>query len=265
MLSRLATFLLLHHSGAATRFSEVDALRGLAIGLMICYHLAYDLALLGLYRTSVVTGAWRVFGRIPAVMFLGLAGISIWLSYVRLSPTCQGWRLYRHYLARGLKLLGWGAVITLVSWAYVGRPVILFGILHLLGVATLVALPFAQAPSRCLVMGMLACIGLGWLLGELPVTHDWLLWLGLRSFNLFQFDYFPLLPWLGPVLAGMAVGKWLYPAGKPRNAVAQLGRWQCVRALAWLGQRSLLIYLVHQPILLGVLSLIAGVAPVSAR
>ena len=260
MLKQIAAFLLLRHSGTARRYPEVDALRGVAIGLMIGYHIAYDLTLFGVYRASVVSGAWRVFGRIPAVMFLGLAGVSIWLSYARLSPVLGGWKLYRYYLVRGLKLLGWGVVITLVSWVYAGQPVILFGILHLLGAATLLAFPFVRAPSRDLALGALACAGAGWLLEGLPVAHDWFLWLGLRSPSLFQFDYFPLLPWFGLVLAGMAVGKWLYPAGQQRAELARLGSWPAARALAWLGQRSLLIYLVHQPILLGTLTLIVSLA-----
>ena len=264
MLNRLAVFLLLRHSGVG-RYSEVDTLRGLAIGLMICYHAAYDLTLFNLYRTSVVTGAWRVFGRIPAIMFLGLAGISIWLSYARLGYSSKGWESYQYYLIRGLKLLGWGAIITLASWAYAGQPVILFGILHLLGSATMLAFPFVRLPARYLIPGALACIGLGWLLNALPVAYDWLLWLGLRSPNLFQFDYFPLLPWFGLVLAGVAAGRWLYPCGQRRPELAPLAQWPGVQALAWLGQRSLLIYLLHQPLLLGALSLVSYAAHMPIR
>jgi uncharacterized membrane protein len=65
-------------------------------------------------------------------------------------------------------------------------------------------------------------------------------------------DHVPLLPWFGVVLVGVALG-----AALPRARVAldRMGRLS-PRWLGWLGRHSLLIYLVHQPVLIGALRVI---------
>jgi uncharacterized membrane protein len=65
-LTKLGLFLLLLHKSSADRFWEIDALRGVAIVMMVIYHLVYDLVLFGYYQASAVTGPWRVFARVTA-------------------------------------------------------------------------------------------------------------------------------------------------------------------------------------------------------
>jgi uncharacterized membrane protein len=254
VLQNAGAFLLLRHSPGGGRYPEIDALRGLAIGLMVIYHCAYDLTLFGYYQANVFSGAWRVFGRVPAILFLLLVGGSLWLSYARRAARSGDQVPYRRYLGRGLKILGWGMVITLVSWAYIGQPVILFGILHLIGTATLLAYPFLKMRWLNLLIGGL-WIAVGVALNSLPVSHAMLLWLGLRPLDLFQLDYFPLFPWFGVVLLGICAGQWLYPGGSRRFDLPGLDPADRLRPLTWLGRRSLLIYLLHQPFLFAVFTL----------
>jgi uncharacterized membrane protein len=252
-IEKLGFFLLLLHKSGANRYWEIDALRGVAIVMMVIYHLAYDLVLLGYYQASVVTGPWRVFARVTASLFILLVGVSLAIGFARRSRQERGWRLFNKYLVRGLKLLGWGMVITLVTWIYMGKAVIIFGILHLIGAVTILAYPFLSLGWANLPIGV-AMIALGIHLNQLPVSHPWLLLLGLRPRWLFQVDYFPLLPWLGVALLGVFIGQSLYPGGTRRFSLLEWDRKPGIRELVWLGHHSLAIYLIHQPILITVVS-----------
>ncbi len=254
MLKGIRHFLLLAHTGSSNRYWEIDALRGVAIVMMVIYHAAYDMAFLGFYQANVLIGPWRAFARLTASLFILLVGGSIALSHARTGHHIGGWSAYKNYLTRGIKLLGWGMVITLVTWIYMGKPVIIFGILHLIGATTALAYPFISLRAANLVIGA-AIIASGIYLNQLPVIHPWLLLVGLRPRALVQLDYFPLLPWFGVALLGVFIGQQLYPGGKRRFNPPDLDRWPGIRELVWLGERSLSIYLIHQPVLLAIFNL----------
>jgi uncharacterized membrane protein len=263
-IENLGSFVLLLHRRGINRYWEVDALRGVAIAMMVVYHLAYDLVLLDYYQSSVVTGPWRVFARVTASLFVLLVGVSLAISFARRSRRERGWRLFNKYLVRGLKLLSWGMVITLVTWIYMGRPVIIFGILHLIGAVTILAYPFLSLGWVNLPIGV-AMIALGFRLNQLPVSHPWLLLLGLRPRWLFQVDYFPLLPWFGVALLGVFLGQRLYPAGTRRFHLPEWDGKPGISELVWMGQHSLAIYLIHQPILITAASALGALGVLIAR
>jgi len=256
-LEKLGFFLLLVHKGSAERYWEIDALRGVAIVMMVTYHLVFDLVLFGHYQGSATTGPWRVFARITAVLFISLVGVSVAISHARRNQGDGGWGLYKKYLARGLKLIGWGMLITLASWMFMGKVVIIFGILHLIGTVPVLAYPFLSLRWVNLPIGV-ALIALGMHLNQLPVSYPWLLLLGLRPRWLLQLDYFPLLPWFGVALVGIFIGQQLYPAGARRFKLPMWSSQPGVKQLVWLGNRSLAIYLIHQPVLFAVLNAISA-------
>ncbi len=259
MWQRIGSFLLLTHKRPAERYWEMDALRGLAILFMVSYHFVFDLTLFGIHGSNVFTGTWRVYGRASAVLFLVLAGASLAISHARATPQSHARYRCRACLARGLKIIGWGIVISLVSWAYTGRPVIIFGILHLIGAATILAYPFLGLHPLFNAAAGVGLIAAGTLVNALPVAHAWLVWLGLRPPGLYQLDYFPVLPWFGVVLLGIAAAQYLYPGGARRYAVPDWGDRLAARQAVWLGQHSLIIYLAHQPLLVGLLALARSV------
>lgn len=253
---KLGRWLLLTHPTAVERYWELDACRGVAILLMVTYHLVFDLAFFGYYDIPVTSGLWRLYGRTSAILLLLLVGVALTIGYER-SAIRQGRPPpYRAYLGRGAKLLGWGIVITLLSWTYLGRPVILFGILHLIGAAVMLAYPFLRLGKTNAIVGLTFLLAGVWVNG-IPVTQPWLLWLGLRPHLFHQLDWFPLLPWFGLVLMGVAGGAYLYPTGKRRFDLPAWNSQPGINQLAWLGRHSLLIYLAHQPALMGVLVLVA--------
>ena len=100
--------------------------------------------------------------------------------------------------------------------------------------------------------------GVGCIAAAVPVSSvaadtNLFIWLGIRTGEMYMFDYFPLLPWLGVVLVGVFLGNVLYPEGERRYPLPDFSTRPMTGLLAWMGQHSLAIYLVHQPVLVIIL------------
>jgi uncharacterized membrane protein len=230
----------------------VDALRGLAIVNMIAFHLGWDLDYLGVLRSLLYNRAWIWYGRCIATTFIVLLGVSAVLSYHRSREP----RRFLKTLRRGAVLLGCGLAISLVTYLFMGSGYVVFGILHMLGVSTVVAYPFAPYRRRYLGLAAgLALIGAGLYANRQLSTSFWLLPLGVPQIGRAMADYYPVLPWTGVALIGTYVGHVLYPHGVRRFALPDGSGLPVLRQLAFLGRHSLLIYLVHQPLLMGALLL----------
>jgi len=240
---------------AYQRLWEVDTVRGIAIILMIAYHFIFDLAFFGAYATNMYAASWQRVARSIGTTFILVMGISLTLTYHRLKPELDQRRLLQIYLRRGAVLLGWGLVISVVTYFLLGTGFVVFGILHLLGIATILAFPFLRSRWASLAGGIVA-IGLGAYLNSIKALSPWLLWLGVPQFRRTMVDYWPILPWLGVALLGVFLGFTLYPRGSRRYTLPDLSHTVPIRALSYLGKHSLIIYLIHQPILLGILILV---------
>ena len=240
---------------AYQRLWEIDTVRGIAVILMICYHFIFDLAYFGAYAGNMYSTSWQLVARSIGTTFILVMGLALTLRYHRLKPELDQKQLFLKYLRRGAILFGWGMVITVVTYFVVGRGFVVFGILHLLGVSVILAFPFLRSRWASLVAGI-AAIGLGVYLGGVKVLSPWLLWLGLPQIRRHMVDYYPILPWFGFALLGVFVGLTLYPHGARRFGLPDLSDKAPIRALTFLGRHSLLIYLIHQPILMGILILV---------
>ncbi len=240
---------------AYQRLWEVDTVRGIAIVLMIAYHFIFDLAFFGAYATNMYASSWQLVARSIGTTFILLMGISLTLTYHRLKPQLGQKQLFRKYLQRGAMLFGLGLVISVVTYFLLGRQFVVFGILHLLGIAAILSFPFLRSRWVSLAGGV-AAIGLGAYLRSIDTLSPWLLWLGVPQFGRTMVDYYPIFPWFGIVLLGVFLGYTLYPRGSRRYALPDLSHTAPIRALGYLGKHSLLIYLIHQPILLGILILV---------
>ena len=227
------------------RIWEIDFLRGLSIILVVGYHLLFDLGefvgvrtFLG-FSTDLSSVAWKMAQNFFAGLFIVLSGTSSTLT--------------RSNLRRGLKLLAISFAVTAVTYGFDPSSAVWFGILQLLAVSILIyGWIFEKTrPVTCTVWGAIV-LGLGAALPQvskgLDVRFDWLLPLGIHSPGFMSFDYFPLIPWLGVFLIGATLGKSVYafkrsllPWRMPQTFVNAAGR------------HSLLIYIVHQPVILGVL------------
>ena len=147
--------------------------------------------------------------------------------------------------------------ITLVTYIVIGGRFIVFGILHLISISILLAYPLLRLGRMNLLLG-LAAILLGLYIQELEVDFFWLIWLGLAPRSFTSLDYVPLLPWFGVVLMGMTGGALLYKDLGRRFPLPDISAWPPVRGLIFLGRNSLAIYILHQPLLLGLIYLAEG-------
>jgi uncharacterized membrane protein len=231
------------------RFWEVDAARGIAIIMMIVYHCTYDLDTLGGYRIQSTTGYLALFADVTAGLFLFLVGISLAISRTRTSLT--GWRLFGKYLARGLRILAYGMVLTIIFLA-LGMGVVAFGILHLIGISIILAYPFLRLRITNLVLGTVIFVTGQYILAQdLYSQSFWLLPFGVVPEGVVMPDYRPLVPWFGVVLIGLFFGNVVY-GGRP--AVPGDKAPVLARPLLPLGRNSLFIYLIHQPIIIALLA-----------
>jgi len=216
------------------RIWEIDCIRGIAIILMILFHLIVDLRDFYNYPLSYLSGFWYYEGKLSATLFIFIAGLS--------SALC------RRQLKRGLIVLLWAAAISVVTYVYNAETYIRFGILHLLG-SCMILYHYAQAiPSHWLVVAGTAALSSRLWLAKATASSALLLPLGLTPETFISMDYYPLLPWSGLFLYGAAFGKTVYAGRQSRLPYIRQAE-----AFAVLGRRSLLIYLVHQPILLALL------------
>ena len=225
------------------RFLILDAWRSLAIVLMVIYHFLYDLALF-----EVIT--WQQMFSTP----LNIMQKFICCSFILLAGASA--RFSRNNLRHGLIVIGAGILVAIGG--AVGGQVIRFGVLQLLG-WSMVIYHFAGILLRK-IPGIALAIGSGALYflsdywtNAVTVSSQWLYPLGLMYRGFFSADYFPLLPWFFLFLIGTVFGGWCLKHRDNRLLTAPLPK-----ALTFLGQHSLIVYLIHQPILFGLSVLIWG-------
>ncbi len=233
------------------RFWELDSIRGLAIIMMITYHFLYDLTFFGIYPFEVYSGFLWYFARITAFTFVFLMGVSLTLSSTRAEMTgyYNEGGLFKKYLKRGLKIFSLGLIITLVTWIFIPQEFIIFGVLHFIGISIILAYPFLKRKYFNLFFG-LTMILMGIYLGNYTFDFNWLVWLGFIPNTLQTVDYFPILPWFGVVLVGLFFGRLLYKNYQRQYKIPDISKSYFVRGFSFLGRNSLIIYLIHQPVLI---------------
>lgn len=229
------------------RIWELDVLRGIGILGVIAVHLIYDTTeMFPLWRLEDPT-AFYFLQEWGSILFLVLSGICVTLG--------------TKHIFRGLVVLSCGLLISAVTFAmyrleFAGEDVLIyFGILHCLGMCMLLWAVFRFLPTWMLPVVGAGLIYAGFYIANNVVGQSMeLLALGVMPAGFVTADYFPLLPNLGYFLVGAALGRILYrnkqslfPRVNERNPL--------VAAFGWIGRNSLWIYLVHQPIFIGILSL----------
>ncbi len=233
------------------RIWEIDFLRGLAIILMVGYHLLYDLGdFVGLkkflgFSTDLTTPAWLLAQNFFAGLFIILSGISTTFS--------------RNNLRRFLKFLFVAILITGTTYVFDKSSAILFGIIHCLAFCVLLYITLFKKSSPAIRVGcgifiLFTNFTLPVIRKKTGLSSSWLLPFGLPDPGFASFDYFPLIPWFGVFLLGTVLGHWLYEEKKSliRQPLPET-------FINWCGRHSLWIYLLHQPIIIGILYLLGYV------
>jgi len=242
----------------SSRFPEIDLIRGIAIVMMIVFHTVFDCSFFRLAPVVVDTGFWRYFAYATASLFLVIAGVSLAISHARSARHLSGWPLTRKFLVRGAGIFACGLLVTVATWWYLQEGFVIFGILHLIGLSIMLSPLFFRFRKWNAAIGIVFVL-LGWFLATIPGPTA-LLVFGIHPLTFWSVDYTPIFPWMGLVLIGMAAGELAYPGGERTWAMPRLPD-RAVSFFAFLGRHSLVIYLVHQPVILLVLCLVTG-APV---
>ncbi len=228
------------------RFWEVDFLRGVAVVMMIISNFVFDLTFFGvdIYFSSKF---WWYFAHLTAGIFIFLVGVSLTLSYSRAKKLGVK-KVFKKYLQRGLKIFSLGMLITLVTYVYISKGFIIFGILHFIGIAIILGYFFLRFRYTNLFLGA-AFVLFGIYLRSFTFDFPWLLWLGLIPKGFYTLDYFPIFPWFGIVLMGIFTGNSLYPNYKRKFRMPDLSKNSLIKFFCFLGRNSLKIYLFHQPVI----------------
>ena len=225
------------------RFDILDAWRSLAIVLMIVYHFLYDLALFGVITwEQMFCTPLNIMQKFICCSFILLAGASA--------------RFSRSNLRHGIIVILAGIIVAIGG--AVGGQTIRFGVLQLLG-WSMVIYHFAGKHLRKIPGTLLAVLSAAaYVLTDLwtasvTVESHWLYPFGLMYRGFSSADYFPLLPWTFLFIIGTVLGGWCLRHRENRILTAPLPA-----PLTFLGRHSLLIYMLHQPILFGLSFLLWG-------
>lgn len=223
--------------GPDKRIWELDFFRGIALILMVYFHTIYDLKEFYNYPASYSTGLNFYIGKISAILFMLISGISSSFS--------------QNNIKRGLKVLGIALLITLITHLYNLDYGIKFGILHFLGVSMLLSPVFIQCNKYVLIMLGAGILALGDFVSDINISVNYLFPLGITGSSFASSDYYPLVPWFGVFLIGLSLGKLLY---SDKRSIFSFDLNDNMIIMA--GRNTLPIYLFHQPAIIIVLVLL---------
>lgn len=220
------------------RIQLIDAIRGLCVIMMIIHHLLYDFVeFLGAPEWLFTNPIFDFLHYVFAGLFIILSGVSS--------------RFSRSNVKRGIKVIAAALAITAIT--YVIDMPIYFGILHFLGFSMVFygltkklfdKIPGIAAPFIYILLLIASAVAVG----NINIESKYLWMLGITYPGFFSADYFPIFPWIFVFLFGTWLGrhikdghlpKWFYTA-KPR-------------VLPAVGRKAFIIYLVHQPVLYGII------------
>lgn len=228
------------------RLPLIDAFRGVALIGMIVYHAGWNLDAFRFTELGVTSApGWIGFARLIAGSFLMLSGVSLVLA----DAAGHGADLK----LRRIAIVAVAAVFVSVATYFIfPQTFVYFGILHHIALASLLAWPLLR-----LHWGVVAGLILGIVIVNQTVAVEfadtrWLAWIGISRSVPPTNDYVPIFPWFAVVLLGIPLGRAILRRDRLQNLLAANPPW--LVPLGWMGRYSLIIYLIHQPILFGITS-----------
>lgn len=219
-------------AGSKERSLFLDALRGFTVVLMIIFHFSFDLDYFGIVEIDIINAPfWYFFPRLIVFLFLFAVGVALTLTH-------RNGIKWKPFGKRLLLIIFWAVVISGVTYYFFPTSWIYFGTLHAIAVVSVMSLPFIKRPWESLIVGLCLFIPSITMDANIP-------WIQLDHSS---WDYISPFPWVGASLLGIfAAHKGIHRLNFPNNRL--------VASLNFLGKHSLFIYLIHQPILFGILML----------
>jgi uncharacterized membrane protein len=231
------------------RLLFLDIARSVALCGMIVFHSVRDMEFFGLIeRGTTLTGGWAAFARGIAASFLFLSGMSLVLAHA------HGFRT-RAWSRRFIRVAAAACLVTLATYIAFPSQFIYFGILHALALAAVLGVPFLFMPAWAALVGVAAIMLAFLTLSRSVFSSPSMAWTGLGMDVPASMDFIPVVPWLAPFLLGMALARLV----SPERFEPRWPRRFPARLLAWPGQHSLAVYLLHQPVLLALVWTVAKV------
>lgn len=244
------------------RAQELDFLRGFALFLMMFMHMAYDVRYefeIPAFGFLEANWFWAFVHPFFLVIFVGISGVSSSFS--------------RNNLFRGLKLLGVAAGLTLATYLitrFVGvYCLIIFNVIALLAVSILIysAVQFIEKKANIRPAVINVFLGLfGAFFTAVGSTIDYMdystqnplfipVGFAMRGVPPVA-DFMNLFPWLGVFLTGCVIGRVCYAEKKSLLPEKTKKLHPVFAPFEFMGRHSLIIYLVHQPVVYGILYVI---------
>lgn len=238
------------------RIDIIDAVRGFVIIMMILFHICYDTELVFGVDIPFFTGSFKnVILIIFPTWFFVISGICTAFSH--------------NLLKRGVFLFLVGEVITLVTSIAVPDNLILFGAITSIGVSMILyyfcrklvsKVPWVLLFTVCLIAFVIfsdfaGARELNFIFVKVPLdlgsANQYLYPFGIVYDGFHSSDYFPLVPYFFAFLSGTALSVPI--------AQKKLPQWFYTKKIPFLnkmGRYSLIIYIVHQPVILAVFMII---------
>ena len=236
------------------RFWEIDFLRGIAIIMMIIFHILFDLDYFDIYKINMNSGNLHIFNYLIVIIFLLLVGISLTLSISRVNKIFSKKKLILKFVKRGLKIFFLGILISITTYIFLDEGYVIFGVLHLIGISIIIAYPFLRFKNLNLFIGIIIII-FGIYLDSLIFDFPWFIWLGLQPSGIYSLDFLPILPWFGFVLIGIFLGHNLYTNYERNYEIRDKINFPLVKLFSLLGRHSLKIYFIHHIVIISLVYL----------
>ena len=228
---------------ANMRYPLLDVVRGVAVLAMMAYHFGFDLNMNGYLAQDINNSmAWLTARSFILGTFLFVSGFSLALATT--SPTNKR-------LTRIARIAICAALVSLGTYFMFPQSWVFFGVLHFVAVASLICWPLQTRPQLLLPLGFVVlALGLGYTspVFDQPMQQ----WIGMMTHKPITEDYVPLFPWLGVVLLGLFAGNKAITKGW-MSRLASTTQPAPNNPIGWLGRHSLVVYMLHQPLLLGLL------------
>ncbi|MBT3455475.1 DUF1624 domain-containing protein [bacterium] len=233
------------------RLWELDVLRGVAIIVVILFHAVNDLIFFTNSSCTVFLSDF-LFIRKGAAIFIFLSGLVATIRYNK-DVKRDGFLEYiGHVVSRGRVLVFAAILVSLATWLFDPERVVYFGILHFLVCASFLSLFFIRLCWSNMFVSLLFFVP-SFFLTRTLLPYRGLIWLGFSPQGLCSFDYFPLVPWFGFYLLGITFGHIAYKGGYRQFHLPDYSRNPFIKRIAFLGRHSLFVYMIHQPIIFGIL------------